>query len=114
MLRDRSSGLFGGTELTPVDEDLPDEELDSDAEGADGEEDEFADEASEDAEVEGFDEGDVEEEGDDEGVNIDEVVELSSKEQSARSLEIRRAIEERMEEKQMHEDLDYLDYDLDD
>ena len=47
------------------------------------------------------------------GVDIDEVVELSSKEQSARSLEIRRAIEARMEEKQMHEDLDYLDYDLD-
>ena len=46
--------------------------------------------------------------------DIDAVVELSSKEQSARSLEIRRAIEEKMEERQFHEDLDYLDLDLED
>lgn len=45
---------------------------------------------------------------------IDQVVELSGKEQSARSLEIRRAIEERMAERQLHEDLDYLDLDMDD
>lgn len=42
-----------------------------------------------------------------------EVVELSSKEQSARSLEIRRAIEPRMEERQLHQNLDYLDIDID-
>ena len=42
-----------------------------------------------------------------------EVVELSSKEQSARSLEIRRAIEPRMEERQLHQNLDYLDIDTD-
>ena len=52
--------------------------------------------------------------GDTDSENIEAVVELSSKEQSARSLEIRRAIEKRMEERQFHEELDYLDYDLDD
>ena len=45
--------------------------------------------------------------------DIENAVEISSKEQNARSLEIRRAIEERMEERQMHEDLDYLDFDMD-
>jgi len=39
---------------------------------------------------------------------------VPSKEQSGRALEIRRAIEERIEERQLNEDLDYLDYDLDD
>ena len=52
--------------------------------------------------------------GDTDSENIEAIVELSSKEQSARSLEIRRAIEKRMEERQFHEELDYLDYDLDD
>ena len=51
---------------------------------------------------------------DDEETNIDAVVELSSKEQSARSLEIRRALEERNEQRRLSEDLDYLDLDLDD
>ena len=39
--------------------------------------------------------------------------ELSQKEQNARSLAARRAIEKRMEQKQLEEDLDYLDLDLD-
>jgi hypothetical protein len=34
---------------------------------------------------------------------------LSQKEQNARSLAIRRAIEERLEKRRMHDDLDYLD-----
>ena len=98
--------------MTTVDENRADDELeDSDPVGeTDLEEDEFA-EPSEDEEVEGIDEDD----GDDEDTeDIDAVVELSSKEQSARSLEIRRAIEERMADKRLHEDLDYLDMDLDD
>ena len=52
--------------------------------------------------------------GDSDTEAVEVVVELSSKEQSARSLEIRRAIEKRMEDRRFHEDLDYLDYDLDD
>jgi hypothetical protein len=56
-------------------------------------------------------EGDSDGEGDD---DIDVVVELSAKEQSARSLEIRRAIEERMDKRQLDDDLEYLDMDLDD
>ena len=51
--------------------------------------------------------------GDDDEEEVDAVVELTSKEQSARSLEIRRAIERRMEERQLHEDVDYLDLDPD-
>ena len=34
---------------------------------------------------------------------------LSQKEQNARSLAIRRALEQRAEEKRLHDDLDYLD-----
>ena len=83
------------------------------SDGDDTDEDEFADDDSDEevsAELEEF-EDDADSDGEDE--DIDAVVELSSKEQSARSLEIRRAIEERMEERQFHEDIDYLDYDLD-
>ncbi len=43
-----------------------------------------------------------------------EDIELSPKEQNARSLAIRRAIEQRMERRRLDEDLDYLDLDLDD
>ncbi len=81
----------------------------------DAEEDEFADAEGDDevaTDLEGF-EDDAEGDGDVDEEDIDAVVELSSKEQSARSLEIRRAIEKRMEERQFHEDIDYLDYDLD-
>jgi hypothetical protein len=39
---------------------------------------------------------------------------LSHKDQNARALAIRRAIEERLESKRLSEDLDYLDLDLDD
>ena len=104
--------------MAAIDEDrLGNEDVetsDSDEESSSFEEDEFADE---DAEVslaefeEEVDEGDSIDGG---AGDIDEVVELSSKEQSARTLEIRRAIEERMEQRQLHEDLDYLDLDEDD
>ncbi len=39
--------------------------------------------------------------------------ELTLKEQNARSLAIRRAIEQRLERKRLDEDLDYLDFDFD-
>jgi hypothetical protein len=50
---------------------------------------------------------------DDAAAEVDAVVELSSKEQNARSFEIRRALEERREQRRFDEDVDYLDYDLD-
>ena len=89
-----------------------------DGEDADLEEDEFA---SEDGEPEpggniaeddgGLDDFDAElEEGEE---DIDAVVAMSAKEQNARSLEVRRAIEERMEKRRLDEDLDYLDLDFD-
>jgi hypothetical protein len=43
---------------------------------------------------------------------VDEV--LSHKDQNARALAIRRAIEERLEAKRLSKDLDYLDLDLED
>jgi len=76
----------------------------------DSEEDEFAEADGEEVTTD-LDESEDGEDGEDE---IDAVVELTSKEQSVRSLEIRRAIERRMEERQLHEDVDYLDIDLDD
>ncbi len=104
MASDKDGGL---------DESAEEERLDGDTD--DTEEDEFGDAEDEEvtAEIDEFDDSDeVGEEDDSE--SIDAVVALSSKEQSARSLEIRRAIEERMEERQFHEDFDYLDLDTDD
>ena len=75
-------------ELDEEDEELSeDEEIDDD--GVLDEDEDFADEATEEPEP-------VEEE-------------LSQKEQNARSLAIRRAIEQREEQKRLDEDLDYLD-----
>ena len=78
--------------------------------------DEF-DDASDDAEMsemDDVDEDDIDSE-DIDGEDIGDIeVELSSKEQSARTLEIRRALEERREQQRLNEDLDYLDFDLDD
>ena len=65
-----------------------------------------------DAEVAGFDEADDAGEPGEE--DIDAVVELSGKKLNARSLEIRRALEERRERKKLQDDLDYLDFDCDD
>ena len=99
--------------MTGLDDDLPENAeapLDDDEE----EEDEFA--ASDDSEIDADElEDDLDSDLEDEdGVDIDSVVELTSQEQNARSLEIRRALEERREEKKLHEDLDYLDLDFDD
>ena len=73
-----------------------------------------AEELGENEEIEDLDddlEDDLDDDLDDETVNelkaVDEA--LSQKEQSARSLAIRRALEERAEAKRLHDDLDYLD-----
>jgi hypothetical protein len=81
-------------------EDLADDELDA----------EESEELDEDEEIEDLDDDDLDELDDetrDELKAVDEA--LSQKEQNARSLAIRRAIEQRMEEKRLHDDLDYLD-----
>lgn len=51
---------------------------------------------------------------DDEVTKIDAALELSPKEQNARTLAIRRAIEERAEKRLLEESLEELDMDLDD
>lgn len=98
------------------DEDGGLDEENSDGDIDDTEEDEFADAEDEQvtAEIDEFDDDSDVGDDDDEGEDIDAVVALSSKEQSAKSLEIRRAIEERMEQRRFHEDFDYLDLDMDD
>jgi len=100
--------------LTAANDDRKDNGNDPDAaEAVEGEEDEFAfnDEEVASADLDSFDD-DVElDEG--EETDVDPVVELSAKEQDARSLEIRRKIEKRREERELQEDIDYLDFDLD-
>ncbi|MCR9258334.1 MAG: hypothetical protein NXH95_01325 [Pseudomonadaceae bacterium] len=95
-----------GDNLTDAN-DLPDED-DSDADV-----DEFATDEDEDvsAELDEFDE-----DSDDDGEDADSIKAevLSPKAQDARSLEIRRAIEERLEKRRQDEDIDYLDFDFDD
>ena len=49
------------------------------------------------------------EEEDDSDSEVVPDVEMTSKDQAARTLEVRRAIEERMEERKFKDDLDYLD-----
>ncbi len=96
--------------MSDVEEDFEDQaedELDADdtavlEEPEDGE---IADLADEDLE------GELDDDLDDETRNelkvVDEVI--SQKEQNARSLTIRRALEQRAEEQRLHDDLDYLD-----
>jgi hypothetical protein len=93
-----------------VSSDVDDKET-SESEFAESDGDEITtdlDEFSDDTEVLEGDEG-----GDEADAEIEAVVELSSKEQSARSLKIRHEIERRMEERRLHEDVDYFDLDLD-
>ena len=82
-------------------EELTDDELDADE----------SEELSEDQEMEDLDDDEELGDLDDETRNELKVVEeaLSPKEQNARSLAIRRALEQRMDEKRLHDDLDYLD-----
>ena len=79
-------------------EDLADDELEV----------EDSEELGEDEEIEDLEDDDLDDlDEDDELKAVDEA--LSQKEQNARSLAIRRAIEQRMEEKKLHDELDYLD-----
>lgn len=94
------------TDTTSPAADTEDQFSEDDAEDQDEFEEEAGDEVSPD--IDEFD--DV----DDGAEDIDAVVELSSKEQNARSLEVRRAIEARIEKKKLDEDIDYLDLDFDD
>ncbi len=98
-----------------VHDEVPDQQTrdGADLDAQDEEIDEFA-EADVEVEPDKFDEADEDEiddlEGgletlDEEDVDID-VTELTSKEQSARTLEIRRALEERNEAKRLSEELD--------
>ena len=52
------------------------------------------------------------EEEDDSDSEVVPDVEMTSKDQAARTLEVRRAIEERMEQRKFKDDLDYLDDDI--
>lgn len=71
-------------------------------------------EAADDEEVE-IAEDDLDDLDDDDAGELRAVEEeLSQKDQNARSLAIRRAIEQRMDQKRLDEDLDYLDLDLED
>jgi hypothetical protein len=83
-------------------------ELDS-VDSADGDDDESI-EMEEGEELDDVDDVDDETEGELRAVEE----ELSHRDQNARSLAIRRAIEQRMEQKRLSEDLDYLDLDLED
>lgn len=99
---------------TGKNERLPDDpENPSDQEASEPESDFEGDDVEVSEELEEAFEGDLDGAG---GVDeeIEAVVALSAKEQSARSLEIRRAIEERREKRQLEDDIDYLDMDLDD
>ncbi len=52
------------------------------------------------------------EEDDDSGSEVVPDIEMTGKDQSARTLAVRRAIEERMEQRKFKDDLDYLDEDV--
>ena len=67
---------------------------------------------SEEASEEQSDAGDLAEDFEEDDDSDSEVVpdiEVTSKDQAARTLEVRRAIEERMEQRKFKDDLDYLD-----
>jgi hypothetical protein len=95
--------------------DLDDEET-GDVEGEEEVESESVEESSSDLQdeyAEDLDEDELDEfdEVDEDLKVVDEA--LSHKDQNARALAIRRAIEERLEAKRLSKDLDYLDLDLD-
>lgn len=81
------------------------------AEPADEETSELDEDFGEDIEEEDSDDFAEDYEADEDLKVVDEV--LSHKDQNARALAIRRAIEERLEAKRLSKDLDYLDLDLD-
>lgn len=93
--------------LDEEDKGEPEGEEDIESAEAAGEEFEDEEEYSEDLDDE-FTESD---DSDEDLKAVDEA--LSHKDQNARALAIRRAIEERLEAKRLSKDLDYLDLDLD-
>ena len=90
----------------------PEETIVEDEDGGEDLEDSADAGEDEDVEIEESDDLDVDDDEDGELRAVEE--ELSQKDQNARSLAIRRAIEARMEQKRLDEDLDYLDLDLED
>ena len=94
------------------DEEKGEPEGDEDTEPVDEESSQADEEFGEDLEEEESDDfTDADFESDEDLKVVDEV--LSHKDQNARALAIRRAIEERLEAKRLSQDLDYLDLDLD-
>jgi hypothetical protein len=90
------------------------EDLDAEENVDEVEETENADELEE-GFKESIDDDDIDEFDDDVDEDlkvVDEV--LNHKDQNARALAIRRALEERAEARRISEDLDYLDFDIDD
>ena len=89
---------------------MGDVEEEFEEETEDGLEADDAEELGEDEEMEDL-EDELDDDLDEDTANdmkaVDEA--LSQKEQNARSLAIRRALEQRAEEKRLHDDLDYLD-----
>ncbi|XOV81880.1 MAG: hypothetical protein ACFHXK_13535 [bacterium] len=75
--------------------------------------DEFATDEDEDVSAD-LDEFDADSDDDGEDVDRIEAEVLTPKAQDARSLEIRRAIEEREEKRRQKADIDYLDFDFED
>ena len=78
----------------------------------DDDEDDFDEPLSDDAPLPDEDLDEFEAEAGD--LDDDASLELDPKERAARSLEVRRAIESRLEERRLREDLDYLDLEGDD
>lgn len=94
------------------DDDKGELEGDEDVEGQDERGDESLDDEEEFADVDSVSDSGDYDEADEDLKAVDEA--LSHKDQNARALAIRRAIEERLESKRLSRDLDYLDLDLDD
>jgi hypothetical protein len=106
MMAEGAASFMSGLDDENSGENEGEEDLDATDEAQEGldEEEDF------DAEIgEGSDDYD---DGDEDLAAVDEA--LSHRDQNARALAIRRAIEERLESKRLSRDLDYLDLDLDD
>ena len=94
--------------MNDIDEEFEDsvDDFDSDEEEL-GEDEEIEDLDDDDLDDDDLDDDDLDDETRSELKAAEEA--LSQKEQNARALAIRRALEERAENRRMHDDLDYLD-----
>ena len=97
-----STGLMSGLDDDDNGELEGDDDVESSGDNGDDLEEEFSDDV---------DDADPFEETDEDVKAVDEA--MSHKDQNARALAVRRAIEERLESKRLSRDLDYLDLDLD-